>query len=221
VPTRDPALATALARLVPPGVLIDHRLIAAGDENAFLPTEAASFERSAVAVRRRSGAARIVARELLGTLGVKDFALVRSEAGGLVWPTGFLGAVAHDDEVAIAVIAKRREFAALGVDVEPARALPAELFALVATPAERQRYPELCASPVLFVAKEAIFKATYPTDGVFLDFQDIEVDIDAGCASTRHGRPVAVSVATFPRVVGIAFIRYQAPPALSITADRT
>jgi hypothetical protein len=50
VPIRDPALAATLARLVPPGVLIDHRLITTGDEDALLPAEAISFERSVLAV---------------------------------------------------------------------------------------------------------------------------------------------------------------------------
>jgi 4'-phosphopantetheinyl transferase EntD len=212
---RDPAFAATLARLVPPGVLIDHRLIATGDEDALLPAEAVSFERSVLAVRRRSASARIVARELLGKVGVQDFALVRSAAGGLVWPPGLLGSVAHDDNVAIAVIAKSREFTALGVDVEPARALPAELVPLVATPTERQRYPdELCSSRAFFVVKEAVFKAVYPTDGVFLDFHDIEVDIDTGCARVGNGRVIAVTLATFPRVVAIAFARCHRAPII-------
>src|SRR5262249_5603694 len=162
--------AAALARLVPSGILVDHRLIAPGDESALLPAEVADLKRSAPAALRGSGAARVVAREMLSSLGVKDFALVRAEAGGLVWPTGLLGAFAHDDEVAIAVIAKRSEFAALGVDVEPAQPLPRELVSLVATPMERYRYSvELCTSRALFAAKEAVFKATNPIDGVFLD----------------------------------------------------
>jgi 4'-phosphopantetheinyl transferase EntD len=215
VPVTGLSLAATLGRLAPPGVLIDHRLISAGDEDALLPAEAVSFERSVLAVRRQSASARIVARELLGKVGVQDFALVRSGMGGLVWPPGLLGSIAHDDEVAIAVIAKSCEFTALGVDVEPARDLPVELIPLVTTPNERQRYPEgLCSSRVFFVVKEAVFKAVYPTDGVFLDFQDVEVDIDSRFARVRNGRVIAIALTTYPRVVAIAFARCHGAPTI-------
>jgi len=208
VPIREPELAATLSRVVPPGILIDHRLITAGDEKALLPAEAVTFERSVLLVRRRSASARIVARELLGKVGVRDFPLIRSPRGGLVWPPGFLGSVAHDNDVAIVAIAKDSEFTALGVDVEPARALPVELVSTVTTLIERQRYPEeLCSSRALFVIKEAVFKAVYPIDGVFLDFHDIEVDIDTGSARVRNGRVIEVILATSPRVVAIAFDR--------------
>ena len=202
---RDSALEVTLARLIPPGVLIGHRFIAADDEKALLPAEAVSFERSVPKVRRRSGAARIVARELLGKFGLRDFALVRSATGGLVWPLGLIGSVSHDEDVAVAAIAKTIEFTALGVDIEPARALPDELIPLVATPIERQRYSdELVSNRVLFVAKEAVFKALYPTDGIFLDFHDIEVDLDANRARVKGGRTIAIMVATNPRIVAVA-----------------
>ena len=40
-----------------PGILVDHRLIADGDELALLPAEAAAFAGSVLKVRRASGAA--------------------------------------------------------------------------------------------------------------------------------------------------------------------
>jgi 4'-phosphopantetheinyl transferase EntD len=201
-------VAILLASVAPPGVLIDHRLITSGDEWELLPAEAASFTHSAVNVRRRSGSARIVARALLGRLGVHDFALVRAPAGGLIWPAGLLGSISHDDEVALAAVARTRDFAALGVDVEPPDALPEELISLVATPAERRRYShDVLSSRMLFAAKEAVFKAVYPIDGIFLDFHDVEVDLGAGCARLGNERKIAVSVARTPRTVAVAFHR--------------
>ena len=55
--------------LAPPGLLIGHRLISAGDEDALLNEEAASIASPAMTARRASGAARIVARQLLAQLG--------------------------------------------------------------------------------------------------------------------------------------------------------
>ena len=196
--------------MAPPGVLIDHRLVSAGDEFALLPAEAVSFRRSVPAVRRRSGAARRVARGLLAEFGVHDFALVRAAAGGLAWPLGYLGSVSHDEDVAVAVVAKTCGYAALGVDVEPALALPAEIRWLVATPTERQHYSdEVLSSRTLFVVKEAVFKAVYPRDGAFLDFQDIEVDLAAGCARFGNGDMISIAIATCPRVIAIAFAHQE------------
>ena len=61
----DAAFAAALSAFDIPGVMISHRLISFGDENALMLEEAPAFAVSVVSVRRASGAARIVAQELL------------------------------------------------------------------------------------------------------------------------------------------------------------
>ena len=62
---KDPLLERAVTSLSVPGVLIGHRTIAEGDEDALLSAEIEGFTGSVVKVRRASGAARIVARELM------------------------------------------------------------------------------------------------------------------------------------------------------------
>src|ERR1700676_5492437 len=81
-------LGLSLGALAPPGILIGHRLITVGDEHALLAEEAGPFERSAVHVRRASGAARIVARALLHRLGHEMTALPKSLGGAPIWPKG-------------------------------------------------------------------------------------------------------------------------------------
>jgi 4'-phosphopantetheinyl transferase EntD len=207
--TVDSALSIALNSIAPTGVLIGHRLIRAGDEHALLATERASFRPSALQIYRQSGAARIVARRLLRALGLSAVALPRSISGAPVWPAGVVGSLAHDKEVAVAAIAKSDEFSALGIDVEPAIPLPPELVRLIATPTERRRYPSaVIESPLLFVVKEAIYKALNPHDGVFLDFQDIEVDLSTNRGETRTGQTVEIAFTTSPRFVAISF-RYS------------
>ena len=51
-------LEAALRALAPPGVLIGHRRIAAGDEHALRPAEMSAFAGSVTSVRRASGAAK-------------------------------------------------------------------------------------------------------------------------------------------------------------------
>jgi 4'-phosphopantetheinyl transferase EntD len=204
--TLDPALSTALRSIAPPGILIGHRLIRPGDEDGLLAEERITFRRSALQVYRQSGAARIVTRRLLRALGCSGVALPRSASGAPIWPPGVVGSLAHDEEVAVAAIAGSRRFSALGIDVEPAAPLPPELVMLVSTPAERRRYSSaVLESRLLFVMKEAAYKALNPLDGVFLDFQSIEIDLYANRGQTRNGRTVELVFTISPRVVAIAF----------------
>lgn len=194
-----------------PGVLIGHRLIAAGDEQALLAAEAGCFGKASLQARRQSGSARIAARALLSRLGAPDAAIAKAPSGAPLWPAGFVGSLAHDEGVALAAVARAADFASVGIDIEPDADLPDELVDLVATPAERACYDAaLLRGRALFVAKEAVFKAVHPLDGVFLDFHDIEVDLDGGIARLRSGRAVAVRVAAFSgggHVAALAFIR--------------
>src|SRR5260370_1966769 len=109
----DADIATALAALVPAGVLIGHRRIAVGDEHALLQAEATPFATCALKVRRQSGAARIVARRLLGALGEPDAALPRSASGAPVWPFCIVGSIAPHDQPAAPTVFRPRYFRTL------------------------------------------------------------------------------------------------------------
>jgi 4'-phosphopantetheinyl transferase EntD len=207
MPNKDPVITAVLASLAPAGVRIEHRIIAPGDEDALLDAEARYFANSIARVRRQSGAARLAAREILVDLGIVDAALPRRRGGPPEWPRGIVGSLAHDDEVAVAAVARGELYSGIGIDVEPALPLPPELIEKVATQAERRRYATtLVESRVLFAVKEAIYKAQYPIHGEFLDFDDIEVDLTMNQAVTRGGRRLAVAVATLPRIFALAFI---------------
>ena len=203
----DLELSAALAAIAPAGVLIGHRLIAVGDEDCLHEAELAGMEGASVKVRRQSGAARIVARDLLERCGIVDACLVRASSGAPMWPRGVRGSLAHDPLVAVAVVASAARYKALGVDVEPAIPLPDKAFAAVATPSEASRYAaEPLAGRVLLAAKEAVYKAVNPLDGVFLAFSDVEVDLAGGRAWTRQGLTLKLSVVTQPRVVALAHL---------------
>ena len=176
-----------------PGILVDHRLIADGDELALLPEEMDAFAGSVLKVRRASGAARIVARTLLSRFGQAPRAIPKSTAGMPVWPDGIVGSLAHDSKVAIAAMAAQREFQSVGIDIEPAEPLAPDLLDIVATAKERDRIADdPCRGRLLFSIKEAIYKAVYPLDGMFLDHHDVEVSLSAaGTAVVRNGRTVS------------------------------
>jgi 4'-phosphopantetheinyl transferase EntD len=193
-------------RLAPPGVAIGHRLIMPGDEFALLPEEAERIG-PVIENRRASGAARMVAGPLLAQLGHAASALPKQPSGAPKWPDGIVGSLAHDARVAVAAVAMSNDFAALGIDVEPAEDLAPDLRDLVTTPAERAK---LAADPfrgkLLFAAKEAVYKAVYPLDGTVLDYHDIEVDLAERKATVRNGRVVDLRFGIATHLIALAFI---------------
>jgi 4'-phosphopantetheinyl transferase EntD len=196
-----------MAALAPNGVRIGCRLIRDGDEAHLLPEEAHSIPARQPAMRRASGAARWIAHGLLAKIGFNDFALLRTPSGAPAWPEGITGSLAHDDDMAVVAVAPVGHISSLGIDVEPALPLPDDLFALVATPADRtdaaNRY---LAGRILFAAKEAVYKAVYPLDREVLGYEAITVDLNAGHATTKTGRKVSLAYCAAPRVVVLAFV---------------
>jgi 4'-phosphopantetheinyl transferase EntD len=202
-----PLFSTAIDELAIPGVLVGQRVIVPGDEAALLPEEAPAFERSVVAVRRASGAAREVARNLLRRLGHPEWPIKRSSAGAPIWPEGIKGSLAHDSDYAVAAVCREQDFSALGIDVEPAELLPHELVDLVATPREREHLDaDGFGGRMLFVAKEAVYKAVYPLDRMFLDHHDVEIDFAKRKATVCNGRVVHLRFCMSSHLVTLAFI---------------
>jgi 4'-phosphopantetheinyl transferase EntD len=199
---------TAVSALSLPGVMIGHRLIAPGDETALTPDEAPAFASSVVTVRRASGAARIVARELLAQVGLPGRSVPKGGSGAPIWPSGVVGSMSHDSHVAVAAVGLRRHVGALGIDVEPAEVLPPELLDLVVTPSEKANIGEdPYRGRLLFVAKEAVYKAVYPLDRQFLDHHDVEVSISKRRAIVRNGRTVELRFCVAKHLLALAFLR--------------
>lgn len=201
----DPALERALAQLAMPGLLIGQRVIQAGDDKALLPAELATIPTSDLLTRRASGAARIVARQFLEALGYEPVAIPKRVNGCPLWPSGITGSFAHDERVSVIAIGLASEFGSIGIDVEPAEELPAETLGLIATPAEKTRLGEdLYAGRLLFAVKEAVYKALYPLDGQFLEFHDIEADLQSGSSIVKGKRQVDVAYCVSTHIVALA-----------------
>jgi 4'-phosphopantetheinyl transferase EntD len=191
-----------------PQVRVGCRRILAGVERSLTPVEEASLAGCAVKVKRASAAARLVARELLrgaGAVGACD--LPRRRGAAPVWPEGFTGSLSHDDDYAAAAIAPTGAALSIGIDIEPALPLPAGLLEVVATPGERKQIAgDALMARALFCMKEAVFKATYPLDGAFLDHHDVEIHVDGLTAETCTGRRLNVRLLTIPRLVALVVI---------------
>ncbi|MER9852374.1 4'-phosphopantetheinyl transferase superfamily protein [Mesorhizobium sp. M0106] len=163
-----------------PNILIGIRRIEHGDQTALFSSEVAALGRAVAKVRRQSGAARIIARTLLGQMGFPPTPIVKTRSGVPTWPAGIVGSLAHHDTAAAAAIAEKKRIATLGIDIEPNEPLPRELVELIATPRERKVYElSLHKRRLLFVLKEAVYKSYFPIYKNIIEFQDIEIDIYA------------------------------------------
>ena len=196
-----------LALPLHPLILVGRRVIAGNDENRLLPAESVAFRSAVPQVRRQSGAARTVARQLLGQLGFDSVEIARSPSRAPVWPAGIVGSLAHCCDVAVAAVARKADLVSVGVDIEPDEPVEAEVAARIATASEKNRYSaEIIESRRLFVIKEAVYKAVFPIDETFLDFDDIEVDLERGIARTTDGRLVPFKMTAGSHIVTLAWI---------------
>jgi 4'-phosphopantetheinyl transferase EntD len=194
-----------MRELAVPGIAVGHRAILPGDEDGLLPEE--TIGSASVKIRRSSGTARILARELLAGAGFKDCAIPRAPSGAPVWPAPIVGSLAHAADVAVAAVAPHREFAGIGIDIEPAETLALDL-TTIATPAERSAVAAyLYGGRLLFVVKEAVYKAVAGLDRIFLGHQDVEVDFPRRKALVRNGRSVEVRFCISTHLLALAFIR--------------
>ena len=170
------------------------------------PQEKAMYTGVADKVRRATSTGRLVAREVLRNMGVPPGPILRTTGGAPVFPVGICGSIAHDDEFAVCVAIAG---VCVGVDVEPALPLPKEIENDVAvTDDERARVAaDVVFGRELFAAKEAVYKACCPVEGVFYEFADVVLDAAAGDAlrfKTKTGNRVAVRVTRAPRVLAVA-----------------
>jgi 4'-phosphopantetheinyl transferase EntD len=198
-----------LAGRLHPAIRAGCRAIMPGDEHRLTAAEAAPLARAVAPVRRASAAARLLAKELLAEAGCAGpIELPRPlRMEGPRWPPDYAGSLAHDAEVAVAAVVRIAQVASLGVDVEPALPLPADLLDVVATPRERtQLGGDLLAARLLFCMKEAVYKTTNPLDGIFLDHHDVEVDLPSRIARTASGRLLRIEAAAAPRLVAITML---------------
>lgn len=203
----SPRLQHTIETVSVPGILIAYRVISEGDERALLPGEFEAFAGSVMKVRRASGASRMLARTLLARLGQPQQAVAKSASGMPIWPGGIVGSLAHASDVAVAAVAMRRDFWGIGVDIEPATALDPDLLALIATARERE---QIAGDPfrgrLLFSIKEAVYKASYPLEGTFLDHHDVEVDLATETAVTCDGRMMNFRYGISSHIVALAYV---------------
>ncbi len=170
-----------LARLLPAGVAAVE-VYADPPGLRLQPAEAHLLGRVAPARRREFATGRFCARAAMARLGLDPAAVGVGPSGAPVWPAGLVGSITHCAGYRAAAVARAAQAPALGIDAEPDEPLPTGVLDRVALPGERAR---AAGRPVgvawdrlLFSAKEAVYKAWFPLTGAWLDFTDVDVEVD-------------------------------------------
>lgn len=174
------ALITALRARLPEGLAL-----AASDPCAeatgLWPEEATAIARAVPNRRREFAAGRRAARSALGALGHAPAAIPMAPDRAPHWPEGVTGTISHGAGICLALLGHSKDWAGLGLDLEPALPLPDDILTTICTPAEQAAFAQDrggLLSRRLFCAKEATYKAQYAQSRRLLSFHDLEITFD-------------------------------------------
>jgi 4'-phosphopantetheinyl transferase EntD len=197
----------ALRSLAPSWVSTGARAIDLEDIDAMWPGERAAVARAVVRRQAEFATGRALLRRLIG----EDVEIgVRPDRRPQL-PIGVTGTLAHDHEIAVAATTTRPSCRALGVDVEPMAVFAPDEARLVLRPEERHLDGHL-----VFVLKEAVYKAWSSMGGGMLDHHDVVVDVNesereftavvGSLPATFSGRFIAVD----DRYIALAVVEDEA-----------
>jgi len=174
-----------LEQILPGGVAVASTR---GDilDAALLPAEEAVVARAVEKRRREFASGRACARRALAQVGVDSVAIPSGPRGEPQWPQGIVGSITHCEGYRGCAVARRSDFATIGVDAEVDAGLPPGVLGDIALAEERRQLTELASASggpswdrLLFSIKESVYKAWFPLAGCWLGFEDASVIIDA------------------------------------------
>lgn len=123
---------------------------------------------------------RVLARHCMAELGLTPGPVFRGAKREPIWPAGMTGSITHSANHAVAAIARLETARSLGIDLEDVARVGGRMHDKLFRPAEQKLIeggdPRLPG--ILFSAKEAGYKATFPLVGRYIGFQEAEVEVD-------------------------------------------
>lgn len=140
------------------------------------PTERHAIARAIPKRQYEFAAGRRAARQAMAELGIAPQAISVGDQRAPVWPNGLSGSIAHCDSLCIAAVSKMHR--SMGIDIESATPLAADLIPIVCTTQEQAELPKAQAGMIakhIFCAKEAVYKAQYPLTGVVIGFDALSI----------------------------------------------
>ena len=114
----------------------------------------------------------------LKSIGIQNPApVLKGPSSEPLWPRGILGALSHCPGMAVCAVCHDEMLKGLGVDIEELPGdMPQDVIKLVCTKQEMEWVgSELYKMKMIFSAKEAAFKAFFPSVKMYMDFKDAEL----------------------------------------------
>jgi 4'-phosphopantetheinyl transferase EntD len=125
---------------------------------------------------------RACARLALTQLGLPECAIPVGEHRAPAWPDGIVGSISHSGEYAAAAVAHKADYRGLGVDLEASESLDESLLQTICRPEEQEqlmnRNERFYLAKIIFSAKESVYKCIWPTVLHFVEFHEIEIQLD-------------------------------------------
>jgi 4'-phosphopantetheinyl transferase EntD len=129
---------------------------------------------------------RYCAIKALEQLGIQDATIPIGADRAPIWPEGIVGSISHCDSLAGAIVSKKKDHISLGLDIEEIGKVTPDLWDLVFTENEKSYLHSIsdtereAQSTAIFSLKEAFYKFQFPITRTFLDFTDVEADLQTG-----------------------------------------
>jgi enterobactin synthetase component D len=163
------------------GAILEALAIGSGEIVAHPQEELLSIDMSAPR-RAQFIAGRACARRAVRRLANLESPVGRDSDGVPTWPSGLTGSITHKHSICVAAVAFTRELSCLGIDLERDEGRDEEPLAKTivgaADTAQMARLRDLrLASPstALLAAKEAAYKAAFPSLRRVMDWLEIEI----------------------------------------------
>jgi 4'-phosphopantetheinyl transferase EntD len=141
-------------------------------------------------------AGRRAARAAMAMHGMEAAPIAHGQDRAPQWPMGVTGSISHAKDLCLAMIGRLRDWHGLGLDLEQDQGLDSALWPDVLRVEELAAIYQFSAgkqgqvATMVFVAKEAVYKAIYPTSQTMLDFHDLRITLDQTTFRARLMRAV-------------------------------
>lgn len=147
-----------------------------GETCTLAPIESAAMARATPQRLTEFSAGRLAARRAMKAAWLPPVPVPMGADRAPVWPERISGSISHAGGLAVCVISCDDRHRMVGVDLERDAPLAADIGPEIVHAAD------VGDPAAVFSAKEAVFKALFPTTGVMFGFDGMRVDVAAGLA---------------------------------------
>ena len=181
-PSNPAQLSTQLGSLFPAGV-VAVELLSEAPRTVLTELELSSISHCANKRIDDFTRGRACAHRGLIELGIHPYSVLAGEKREPLWPAEIIGSITHTTGFAAAVVARRSEVEALGIDCEIIASVDADLWERICTPTERARLEQLPQAQaqrqaaLIFAAKEAFYKCQFPVSHEWVGFEDVTIEV--------------------------------------------